>query len=97
MKCLFPLHRTTVFQGSQLSEEKSVGAPRRSERRDEQKDGAVGAETTSGRTRSLLRSKAPGHSHVPMGIRILKQWKDGEQLATPRARATLAWHWPLLP
>ena len=34
--------------------------------------------------------KAPGHSQVPVGIRILRQWKDGEQLATPRASLALA-------
>lgn len=53
MKCLFPLHRTTIFQGSQLREETSVGAPRRSEKRDEQKDGPVGAETASNRDQIL--------------------------------------------
>lgn len=86
------------FQGSQLREEKSAGAPR--EVREEKVSRRMAQweqrPQAAGPGPPLLRRRRP-QSTLPWACRILRQWKDGEQLANPRPRATLAWHWPLLP
>lgn len=78
MKCLFPLHRTTLFQGSQLREEKKRGALEEVREQGWAEGWLSGSRDHKrcDQILTLLRRHRP-QSRPPMGIRILRQWKDG--------------------
>lgn len=77
IKCLFHCTEQLYFKTDPIKRRKVSGSPRRSERRDgRQKDGSVGAGPQAAGPDPHSAPKAPA-TVTPMGIRILRQWKDG--------------------